>query len=163
MATGSLSTAVGPNASATAANSVAIGSGSTNTVANTVSFGSAGNERRLTNVAAGISQTDAVNVSQLQSVAAGFQTQLGSLQTQINDTRTEARGGVALALAASGLRYDDRPGKLSLAGAFGNFKGESGLAVGLGYAATNRLRFNARYRGCRTRAASAAPSGDRSR
>ena len=147
VATGSLSTAVGPNASATAANSVAIGSGSTNTVANTVSFGSAGNERRLTNVAAGISQTDAVNVAQLQSVAAGFQSQLGGLQTQINDTRTEARGGVALALAASGLRYDDRPGKLSLAGAFGNFKGESGLALGLGYAATNRLRFNASVSG----------------
>jgi len=147
VATGSLSTAVGPNASATSANSVAIGSGSTNTVANTVSFGSAGNERRLTNVAAGISQTDAVNVGQLQSVAAGFQTQLGSLQTQINDTRWEARGGVALALAASGLRYDDRPGKLSLAGAFGNFKGESGLALGLGYSATNRLRFNASVSG----------------
>jgi autotransporter adhesin len=147
VATGSLSTAVGPNSSATAANSVAIGSGSTNTVANTVSFGSAGNERRLTNVAAGVSQTDAVNVGQLQSVAAGFQSQLGSLQTQINDTRTEARGGVALALAASGLRYDDRPGKLSLAGGFGNFKGESGLALGLGYAATNRLRFNASVSG----------------
>ena len=147
VATGSLSTAVGPNASATSANSVAIGSGSTNTVANTVSFGSAGNERRLTNVAAGISQTDAVNVAQLQSVAAGFQSQLGGLQTQINDTRMEARGGVALALAASGLRYDDRPGKLSLAGAFGNFKGESGLAFGLGYAATNRLRFNASVSG----------------
>jgi hypothetical protein len=147
VATGSLSTAVGPNSSATAANSVAIGSGSTNTVANTVSFGSAGNERRLTNVAAGISQTDAVNVGQLQSVAAGFQSQLGGLQTQINDTRTEARGGVALALAASGLRYDDRPGKLSLAGGFGNFKGESGLALGLGYAATNRLRFNASVSG----------------
>jgi YadA-like membrane anchor domain/Coiled stalk of trimeric autotransporter adhesin/Head domain of trimeric autotransporter adhesin len=147
VATGSLSTAVGPNASATAANSVAIGSGSTNTVANTVSFGSAGNERRLTNVAAGISQTDAVNVGQLQSVAAGFQSQLGGLQTQINDTRTEARGGVALALAASGLQYDQRPGKLSLAGAFGNFKGESGLAMGLGYAATERLRFNASVSG----------------
>lgn len=140
VATGSLSTAVGPNASATAANSTAIGAGSTNNVANTVSFGSAGNERRLTNVAAGISQTDAVNLGQLQSVATG-------LQTQINDTRTEARGGVALALAASGLRYDERPGKLSLAGAFGNFKGESGLAFGLGYAATNRLRFNASVSG----------------
>ena len=63
------------------------------------------------------------------------------------NTRTEARGGVALALAASGLRYDDRPGKLSLAGAIGNFKGESGLALELGYAATNRLRFNASVSG----------------
>ena len=119
---------------------MAIGSGSTNTAANTVSFGSPGNERRLTNVAAGINPTDAVNVGQLQSTVSG-------LQSQINDTRSEARGGVALALAASGLRYDERPGKLSLAGAFGNFKGESGVALGLGYAATNRLRFNASVSG----------------
>jgi trimeric autotransporter adhesin len=147
VATGTNSASLGPNASATAANSVAIGSGSTNTVANTVSFGSAGNERRLTNVAAGVNQTDAVNVGQLQSVAAGFQSQLSGLQSQISDTRSEARGGVALALAASGLRYDERPGKLSMAGAFGNFKGESGLAFGLGYAATNRLRFNASVSG----------------
>jgi autotransporter adhesin len=61
--------------------------------------------------------------------------------------RWEARGGVALALAASGLRYDDRPGKFSLAGAFGNFKGQSGLAFGLGYSATDRLRFNASVSG----------------
>jgi autotransporter adhesin len=147
VATGTNSAALGTNASATAANSVAIGSGSTNTAANTVSFGSSGNERRLTNVAAGINQTDAVNVGQLQSVAAGFQTQLAGLQSQIDDNRREARGGVALALAASGLRYDDRPGKLSLAGAFGMFKGESGLAFGLGYAATQRLRFNASVSG----------------
>ncbi|HXO71445.1 MAG TPA: YadA-like family protein, partial [Bradyrhizobium sp.] len=147
VATATNSTAMGPNSSATAANSVAVGSGSTNAVANTVSFGSAGNERRLTNVAAGISQTDAVNVGQLQSVASGFQSQIGGLQTQIDDNRWEARGGVALALAASGLRYDDRPGKLSVAGSFGNFKGESGLAFGVGYAATNRLRFNASVSG----------------
>jgi len=138
---------VGPNASATAANSVAVGSGSTNTVANTVSVGSAGNERRITNVAAGINQTDAVNVGQLQSTVAGFQSQIGNLQGQINDNRWEARGGIALALAASGLRYDDRPGKLSLAGAVGSFKGEAGLAFGLGYAATDRLRFNASVSG----------------
>jgi hypothetical protein len=36
--------------------------------------------------------------------------------------RKEARGGVTLSLAASGLRYDDRPGKLALAAAFGHFK-----------------------------------------
>ena len=46
-------------------------------------------------------------------------------------------------------RYDDRPGKLSVATAFGYFKGETGLAAGLGYAATTSLRFNA--------AATAAP------
>ena len=46
------------------------------------------------------------------------------------------------ALAATGLRYDDRPGKLSVAGGFGHYKGETGLAVGLGYTATNVFRLN---------------------
>ena len=147
VATATNSTALGPNASATAANAVAIGSGSTNIVANTVSVGSAGNERRITNVAAGINQTDAVNVGQLQSVASGLQSQIGGLQSQISDNLFETRSGIALALAASGLRYDDRPGKLSMAGAFGGYKGASGLAVGVGYAATDRLRFNASVSG----------------
>jgi hypothetical protein len=102
--------------------------------------GSAGNERRITNVAAGISPTDAVNVGQLTG-------QIGGLQTQINDNRWEARGGIALALASGGLRFDDRPGKLSVAGSYGNFKGVSGLAVGLGYAATGRVRFQATVSG----------------
>ncbi|VTR52739.1 Haemagglutinin [Serratia fonticola] len=37
-----------------------------------VSIGSAGNERRIINVAAGAQDTDAVNVSQLKSVASGL-------------------------------------------------------------------------------------------
>lgn len=45
---------------------------------------------------------------------------------RISDNGTEARAGTALALATAGLRYDDRPGKLSLAGGFGNFKGHLG-------------------------------------
>jgi hypothetical protein len=34
--------------------------------------------------------------------------------------------------------YDLRPGKASLAAAFGNYKGLLGLAVGLGYAVSDR-------------------------
>jgi trimeric autotransporter adhesin len=107
-----------------------------------VSVGSAGNERRITNVAPGVNPTDAVNVSQLTSLALGTQNQINNLQNQIDDNRREARGGTALALAATGLRYDDRPGKLSVAGGFGNYKGETGLAMRLGYTATNVFRFN---------------------
>jgi autotransporter adhesin len=81
--------ALGESASATANNSVALGANSTTTAdlsaaaynpasstlsgtapAGEVSVGSAGNERRLTNVAAGSAATDAVNVSQLQSESA---------------------------------------------------------------------------------------------
>lgn len=139
--------AIGTDATATQANSVAIGSGSTTSAANTVSVGSAGNERRITNVAAGISPTDAVNVGQLNGAVTGLQSQIGGLQNQIVDNRNEARGGVALALASAGLHFDPRPGKLSVAGSYGNFKGVSGLALGLGYAATDRVRFNATVSG----------------
>ncbi|WP_409998574.1 YadA family autotransporter adhesin [Bradyrhizobium sp. SZCCHNR1002] len=126
VATGSLATAIGPNASATAANAVAIGSGSTNTVANTVSFGSAGNERRLTNVAAGISQTDAVNVGQLQSVAAG-------LQNEITDTRREARRGIVAAVAVAPVLMPSAPGKTSVAVGTGYYRGETGVSVGVSH------------------------------
>jgi trimeric autotransporter adhesin len=141
-ASGASSVAIGSNASATAANSVAIGAGSVASAPNTVSVGSAGNERRITNVAAGFNPTDAVNVSQLSSIAAGVQSQIDGLQRQVIDNQREARGGSALALAASGLWFDPRPGKVSVATAFGNFKGVSGLALGIGYAPTANWRFN---------------------
>src|SRR3546814_7460174 len=57
--------ALGSNAAATNQNSVALGAGSTTDRDNSVSVGSAGNERQITNVAAGTQLTDAVNVSQL--------------------------------------------------------------------------------------------------
>ncbi|MFC6972533.1 adhesin, partial [Paraburkholderia dipogonis] len=88
-ATGTDAVAIGGNASATTANSVALGSNSTANSATLttagftpvggtaisaataaggeVSVGAAGKERRVTNVAAGLNATDAVNVSQLQS------------------------------------------------------------------------------------------------
>lgn len=67
-ATGTGSTALGPASQATADSSVALGQGSIADQANTVSVGAAGAERRITNVAAGVNSTDAVNVSQLQGV-----------------------------------------------------------------------------------------------
>ena len=86
-ATGDSALALGRNASASADNSVALGAGSTTTAnlgqpayraggypamgnpTGEVSVGSAGAERRVTNVAAGADETDAVNVSQLKGVA----------------------------------------------------------------------------------------------
>ncbi|WP_420130906.1 YadA-like family protein, partial [Rhodopseudomonas sp.] len=112
-----------------------------------VSVGSAGNERRVTNVAAGISPTDAVNVDQLSGITSGFQSQISGLQDQVWSNQREARAGTALALATSGLSYDHRPGKASVAAAFGNYKGMSGLAVGLGYAMNERVRVNAAFSG----------------
>jgi hypothetical protein len=51
-----------------ATGSVALGRGSVATEANTVSVGSVGNERRIVNLAPGVNPTDAVNVSQLNTV-----------------------------------------------------------------------------------------------
>lgn len=85
VASGNYSTALGEEAVATKDNSVALGANSTTTVgaqtgyaalglkapqnsAGEVSIGSAGNERKITNVAAGSALTDAVNVSQLQAI-----------------------------------------------------------------------------------------------
>ncbi|MEV8649990.1 YadA-like family protein [Mesorhizobium ciceri] len=42
-----------------------------------------------------------------------------------------------------GTGYDDRPEKLSIAGGFGHFKGQSGLALGLGYNTSEDFRLNA--------------------
>ncbi|MGF7130393.1 autotransporter adhesin [Paraburkholderia sp. EB58] len=56
-------------ATASADGSVALGQGSVADRANTVSVGSAGSERQITNVAAGVEGTDAVNVNQLNAVA----------------------------------------------------------------------------------------------
>jgi autotransporter adhesin len=133
VATGANSAALGTNASATAANSVAVGSGSTNTAANTVSFGSAGNERRLTNVAAGINQTDAVNVGQLNSVAAGFQSQIGGLQNEINSNQQEARRGIASAMAMTPASMPSAAGRTSWAMNTAAFRGEFAFGGGLAY------------------------------
>jgi autotransporter adhesin len=69
------------------------------------------------------------------------------MQTQISYNQREARAGTALALAASQLNYDTRPGKLSMAAALGFFKGSSGLAAGLGYAVSDSVRVNAAFSG----------------
>ncbi|ATE72587.1 YadA-like family protein [Lysobacter capsici] len=62
------STALGANSSATADNAVALGANAQADRANTVSVGSAGAERQLVNVAAATQDTDAVNLSQLNTV-----------------------------------------------------------------------------------------------
>ncbi len=38
-----------------------------------------------------------------------------------------------------------RPGKLSVAASYGNFKGYSGFATGLAYAMTERVRLNGAF------------------
>jgi autotransporter adhesin len=154
-----------------------------------VSVGSSGAERRVTNVAAGSSATDAVNVSQLQAlasssirydtnssgqtinkitlnsgngapvtisnVAAGvagtdavnvnqLNNAFASLNGQIGQARQEAWRSAAIGMAAASLRYDDRPGKISGSVGGGVWRGETALSFGMGYTSENgRFRTNA--------------------
>jgi autotransporter adhesin len=141
----------GVNAADVRTGIVAAGSGS----ANAVSFSSPalGSPRsppgggRLAGGPAGVVPSDAASYGQLQGVATGLQSQIAGLRAEIEDNRREARAGTALALASSGLHFDPRPGKASLAAAFGAYKGQSGLALGLGYAVSDRWRINAAFTG----------------
>ncbi len=69
---------VGANVTFGGVNSVALGSGSIANEANVISVGNFNDPRRIVNLAAGVSGTDAVNVDQLNaaiaSLGAGFST-----------------------------------------------------------------------------------------
>lgn len=67
---------LGHNAKVTGAGGVALGAGSVADRANAVSVGSKGAERQIINVKAGVDDTDAVNVSQLNKVSAAAKTEV---------------------------------------------------------------------------------------
>lgn len=160
VATGSNSAALGPNTSATFANSTAIGNGAAATAPNQIAVGTASNTYKLSGIASAASlaaqpgPTSFVTTHAAGHLAAssfsvpdiaGLQSQVSGLQSQVTHNQREARSGVASALAASNLHYDQRPGKASVALAYGNFKGQSALAGGFGYAVTERWRVNASF------------------
>ena len=130
--------------------------------ANTVTLagGTTGAPVTLQNVAAGVKATDAVNLGQLQGSAAGTLaaantytdqrvSNLAALTSQgIADAKTLAKNGTALALAGTGLRYDDRPGKTSVTGATAYYKGTMGMAFGLGHTSSDSAwRYNVSVNG----------------
>ena len=118
-----------------------------------VSFGSAGNERRLpTWPPASARPTRSMSGSCTRSSRIPVATRGPAEPDQRHPHEGTRR--LALALAASGLARRP-PGKFDR-WRIRKLQGEFGLAVGLGYVATNRLRFNASYRKCRSREASAA-------
>jgi autotransporter adhesin len=75
---------------------------------------------------------------------AALSSRLDFLTADIHHVQNEARGGVALAIATGQIRYDDRPGKLSIGGGIGEFINEGGAAAGIGFTFPNgRVRLNA--------------------
>ncbi|TKR32786.1 hypothetical protein FCE95_00165 [Luteimonas gilva] len=132
-------TAVGQGSSATATNSVALGQGSVADRANTVSVGGAGNTRQITNVAAGVQTTDAVNVGQLNTSIQNAITQSNTyVDNRINEMRDDIweidrgyRAATASALAVAGLPQAYMPGKSMVAMAASGYKQEAALAIGI--------------------------------
>ena len=88
---------------------------------------------KITGVAPGeisSTSTDAINGSQLHSVAAGINNRIGSLDNKIDMADKNLRGGVAQAIAAAGLVQAYLPGKSLLAIGGGVYRGEAGYAIG---------------------------------
>ncbi|MEW9308231.1 hypothetical protein [Labrys neptuniae] len=105
-----------------------------------------GGGKAITGVAQGTlstTSTDAVNGSQLYATNQNVQNlanqinnfggSIANLQSQVSNNLKEARQGISQAMAASALRYDDRPGKVSAAAGMAVYHRQVGLAAGLGW------------------------------
>jgi autotransporter adhesin len=118
----------------------------------------------ISNVAAGVNATDAVNLGQLQTglaavnqstlnQAANYTNQVAAAtlasanqytNQKFNTAMQAAHSAAAVGLAAASLRYDDRPGKLSVAMGGGGWAGAGAGAFGIGYTTEGgRVRLNA--------------------
>ncbi|MDH0341542.1 YadA family autotransporter adhesin [Chromobacterium haemolyticum] len=93
--------------------------------------GDGGRPVTIHNVAAGAQGTDAVNVDQLNAANFNNQQQFKQLRSDLSDTRRDAFGAAAGAMAMAGLPQAFLPGKNMLAVATATTGGESAIAVGL--------------------------------
>ncbi|RVA99199.1 hypothetical protein EN918_39925, partial [Mesorhizobium sp. M7A.F.Ca.CA.004.05.1.1] len=76
--------------------------------------------------------TDKVAVTTLQQANDYTDQKLSQLNSDISGIRDEARQAAAIGLAAASLRYDDRPGKLSVAAGGGLWRDAGAFAFGAG-------------------------------
>ncbi|PRJ58085.1 Hep/Hag repeat protein [Haemophilus influenzae] len=123
-------TAVGHNAKAEADNSVALGNGSVAKEKDTVSVGTVGNERRITNVQDPRRLTDAANKRYVDR-------SINSVRHELKQTDKKLRGGIAGAVAIANIPTNSIPGGTMIGLAFGNFKGQNALAIGISKSSDN--------------------------
>ncbi|MGO3860171.1 MAG: YadA family autotransporter adhesin, partial [Neisseriaceae bacterium] len=110
-----------------------------------VTLGEKGTEVTVGNVAAGVKDNDAVNVSQLKGAVTKIDNQfievnnqigdihnnMGRMDQKINKIDKDSRAGVAAAMAAAGLPQAYLPGKSMMAIAGSTWRGETGYAIGV--------------------------------
>ncbi|AEC21061.1 Autotransporter adhesin [Pusillimonas sp. T7-7] len=106
----------------------------------------------ITNVAAGVNETDAVNVGQLQQAAGNLQNQVNNLSSDLRRQDKRLSGGVAAAMATAALPQAYLPGKTMMSMAGGTWNSESGMAIGFSGISDNghwvyKLSGNATSRG----------------
>ena len=122
------------SALALGSNSVQYGPSRTN-----VTFNAGGQATVLSNVAAGVSTTDAVNVGQLNSGINSAVTQanaytdgrIAALNFDLRSVRRDSYAGTSSALAAAGLPQAYEAGKGMVAIGGGTYAGQSAVAVGM--------------------------------
>ena len=123
--TGDNTFVLGNNVTTSAKDSVILGNGSTATEDGVVSVGAAGSERKIVNVADGVNDTDAVNVSQLKN---SFNSLREGLTSDINKV-----GAGAAALAALRPETFNPDDKWSFAVGYGHYKNANAGAFGAFY------------------------------
>ena len=121
--------AIGVNAVVTAPDSVSLGSGSIANEPMTVSVGAPGRERRITNVADGINDFDAVNVRQLRALDQKLDKGIGDLREDMNQLKSDAFGGIAQ-VAAMGSAPVPEGATVGVGVGFATFGGKSAGAMG---------------------------------
>ncbi|QPB42698.1 YadA family autotransporter adhesin [Rodentibacter haemolyticus] len=101
---------------------------------NTVSVGSPGNERIISNVKAGVRDTDATNVGQVKEMISSSE---GRTNQKLHRVDRNYRAGVAGAAAIASIPQATKPGGRVLGLGVGNHRGESAVAVGYSRATDN--------------------------
>ncbi|MEW9678087.1 YadA-like family protein [Pseudomonas sp. TE50-2] len=159
VASGKNSAALGTRSQALAENAVAVGNGArasarnatalgTNAVAdreNSVSVGSVGDERQITNVAAGTRGTDAVNLDQLSASVADITSGANAYTDQRymelkNDLKQQDEilsAGIAGAMAMASLPQSYSPGSSMTVAAVSSYRGQASLAFGVSHMSSN--------------------------
>jgi autotransporter adhesin len=97
----------------------------------------------ITNVAAGVDATDAVNVSQLQNIGASTLASANAYTNKrIEDLSEKAHRGIAGAIAMSRAFLPLNAGESGVAVGFGVSGSQGAIALSLQHQTTERIHFN---------------------